>query len=247
MRIIALGDTHGRTNWKSIVRNNDSDKVVFIGDYFDTHEDASADQQISNFKEIIAYKKANIDKVILLVGNHDYHYMRGAGEHYSGFQEWRKTDIQEVLHAALDLDLLQMCHLEGNFLFSHAGVTKTWCDRNFTFASNFKLPDLVEAINEKFKYQPGAFRFTPGTNCSMYGDDITQPPIWVRPRSLFMDKIQGCTHVVGHTTQDEISLGSRDIYPNGIKTSTAGVILIDALGTSGEYLEINNGTPRVAK
>jgi len=39
MRIIALGDTHGRTDWKQITARERFDKVVFIGDYFDTHED----------------------------------------------------------------------------------------------------------------------------------------------------------------------------------------------------------------
>lgn len=128
MKIIALGDTHGRTNWKQITANEKFDKVVFIGDYFDTHEDISPEQQKENFKDIIAYKKANIDKVVLLFGNHDYHYLRTTNETYSGYQRWQKTDIQELLHFAIDAELLQMCFVWHNILFSHAGVTQTWCE-----------------------------------------------------------------------------------------------------------------------
>ena len=51
MKIIAIGDLHGRTLWKYIVSKVDFDVVVFIGDYFDTHENISPVQQIKNFKE----------------------------------------------------------------------------------------------------------------------------------------------------------------------------------------------------
>lgn len=35
MRIVALGDTHGRVLWKEIVaKEKDADKIVFIGELF---------------------------------------------------------------------------------------------------------------------------------------------------------------------------------------------------------------------
>ena len=71
MKIIAIGDLHGRTLWKYIVSKVDFDVVVFIGDYFDTHENISPVQQIENFKELLDYKKQLPEKVVLLFGNHD--------------------------------------------------------------------------------------------------------------------------------------------------------------------------------
>lgn len=36
MKIVALGDTHGRLNWKVIVtKENESDKIIFIGELSD--------------------------------------------------------------------------------------------------------------------------------------------------------------------------------------------------------------------
>lgn len=235
MRIIALGDTHGRTNWMTITAKNDFDKVIFIGDYFDTHENVPPHQQKENFKEIVAFKKANMDKVVLLFGNHDYHYLRTTNEQYGGFQQWQKTDIQEMLHKAIDENLLKMCFIYKDILFTHAGVTKTWCKAN-----NIDTGKIEESINDLFKYQPNAFRFTKGENGSPYGDDITQSPIWVRPKSLYTDKIANYIQVVGHTTQDIITglNGSRKIYTSGMMVETSGVIFIDTLGTSGEYLQI---------
>ena len=35
MKTIAIGDTHGRSQWKDIVKKEkDVDKIIFIGDYF---------------------------------------------------------------------------------------------------------------------------------------------------------------------------------------------------------------------
>lgn len=94
MKIIALGDTHGRTVWKQIVKENGFDKIVFHGDYFDTHERISARQQKENFKGIIAFKKANMDKVILLMGNHDYHYTDAVDEPYGVISRKRKMPFK---------------------------------------------------------------------------------------------------------------------------------------------------------
>lgn len=230
MRIIALGDTHGRTDWKQVTANEKFDKVVFIGDYFDTHEDITPEQQKSNFEDLIEYKKANIDKVVLLVGNHDYHYLRTVNETYSGFQEWHKTDIAEMLHKALDADLMQMCFMMENYIFSHAGITKTWL-KNTGYTGEEPL-ELF--INNLFKYQPLAFRFTSGRNHSPYGDDVEQSPIWVRPNSLLRDRIEGFIQIVGHTTQNKLVI-------------TNDVILIDTLRTSGDYLIWDNFQLSVGK
>lgn len=230
MKIIALGDTHGRTDWKKITTKETFDKVVFIGDYFDTHEDVSPEQQKENFRNIIAYKKANMDKVVLLFGNHDYHYLRTTTETYSGYQQWQKTDIQELLHPAIDAGLLQMCLVVDNLLFVHAGVTKTWVKNNLL---NEGAP-IDHLINALFKYKPNSFRFTSGKNHSPYGDDVEQSPIWVRPYSLQMDRLDGFIQVVGHTTQNRLMI-------------TKDVILIDTLGTSGEYLIYDNSQLRIGK
>ena len=237
MRIIAIGDTHGRTSWKQIIANETFDKVVFIGDYFDTHEKTiSPQQQMANFKDIIAFKEAFMNKVVLLFGNHDFHYLRTTNEHYSGFQNLAKTDIQELLHEAVDKKLLKMCFIHENLLFTHAGLTKTWKQK---MLGNRDVKDLSQEINDLFFYQPNSFKFTSGENYSPIGDDITQSPIWVRPNSLFIDGVEGYIQVVGHTQVSKIELKR--------KTTIKEVVLIDVLGTSGEYLIWNDFRLSVGK
>ena len=166
-----------------------------------------------------------MDKVVLLFGNHEYHYLRTVDETYSGFQRLHKTDIAELIHNALDADLVQMCFIDGNYIFSHAGVTKTWLKN-----TGYNCEDDLETyINDLFKYQPLAFKFTSGVNYSEYGDDICQSPIWVRPNSLYADCLDEYIQVVGHTMQ------------NDIKIIDNKIILIDTIGMSGQFLSIIDG------
>jgi hypothetical protein len=230
MKIIALGDTHGRTHWKNIVaKETDADKIVFIGDYFDTHYDVSVDQQIQNFIDILNFKKENVDKVILLIGNHDFHYLKGAQETYSGYQKFKAVDINEVLEPAVSTGLLQMCYVYEDYVFTHAGLTKTWCENN-----DINLSELEDSVNRRFMSNIESFRFTYGDNFSNSGNDVTQPPIWVRIPSLLKNKLDGYRFVVGHTTIEELTI-------------TDSLIGIDTIGTTGEYLVIIDGEPSAAK
>lgn len=99
LKIIAIGDIHGRKIWEDIVVKNDYDVVVFMGDYFDSKEGISAADQIANFKNILAFKKENPEKVKLLFGNHDFHYHYPI-EWYTGYQVEGGYDIQEILKDA---------------------------------------------------------------------------------------------------------------------------------------------------
>ena len=96
-KLVAIGDIHGRDTWKQIVEQEQPDTVVFVGDYFDSYDIPGIDQ-IHNFKNIIQWKLDNPQcKVVLLVGNHDFHYMSTCNEYYSGFQRDLYIPIGEVL------------------------------------------------------------------------------------------------------------------------------------------------------
>ena len=196
----------------------------------------SGTRQIEIFKEILALKQAEPNKFILLFGNHDFHYIRNIGEDYSGYQYGLAHDIGEVIHYAIDNDLVQMCHLQGEFFFSHAGLTKTWCEK-YLGTRTPNLDVLEQDVNDLFKYQPKCFTFmnNVGENMDMTGDDVTQSPIWVRPMSLKKDMVDGIRCVVGHTQVRQ--LGLNDQFPQ--------IILIDCLGYTDEYLVIEDGIAKI--
>jgi predicted MPP superfamily phosphohydrolase len=235
-KITCIGDIHGSTLWKNIVENEkDSDLFIFIGDYFDTkNTECHGQKQIDNFKDIIDFKINNMDRVILLVGNHDFHYIRGVGETYTGYQGLYAIDIGIVVESAIRDKLIQLCYLEDDYFFSHAGLTKTWVKH--IIAPNNINPlvseVMVNILNDYLRYQPRIFGFNSGPNRSKTGNDITQGPLWVRPYSLMQDMLEEVIFVVGHTQVDNITILEKE-----------KLILIDCL-KQYQYLVINNGKPQ---
>lgn len=220
MKLIAIGDIHGRTAWKQVVNGSKADIIVFIGDYFDAKEPISVAGQIANFRQIVGLKRQEPGSVILLCGNHDYHYLRSSSERYVGFQPLGSIDIADALDDAMRDESIQMAYAHSGVLFTHAGVTKTWLS-----SQGYAGGPIPDFINDLFQFQPGRFRFQMGENQSKTGDDVTQSPIWVRPASLRKDAVDGFIQVVGHTRQAHIIIED-------------GLVLIDALG-SGEYLLVD--------
>jgi len=228
MKTVILGDTHGRPHWKQIVASESPDRVIFIGDYFDSF-DNTAVEQMHNFKEIIDWKQSGQSEVIMLIGNHDYHYMRGVSQYYSGYQSGARPAIEQLLDD--NKQHLQMAYGMNGFIFSHAGVSSDWLQiHGYDNESN-----LIDWINDMWKYKPNVFGFA---GRDPYGDSTISSPIWIRPYSL--QKANRDTlrdqfiQVVGHTTQGKIDTEGK---------STGGrYYYIDTLGTSGEYMIIENET-----
>jgi predicted phosphodiesterase len=241
MKIVGIGDIHGRDIWEKIVEDNqDADKIIFVGDYFDSYDNIPISLQLDNFKNILELKRDNKDKVVLLFGNHDYHYLDivPTKEKYSGYQFVNAFDIKSLINIGLSEGLLQMCYIHDKYLFSHAGVSMKWLKINieeynesFHDLKNSKI--LEETINNYLIYKPDVFKFAMGSNFCFTGDDITQPPIWIRPHSLKQSGLDNYIHVVGHTVQRY-----------GI-TLDGNILLIDAL--PNEYITIIDGTINIIK
>jgi predicted phosphodiesterase len=241
MKTLVLGDTHGRPLWKEIVVYEQPDRVIFIGDYFDSYDDFTAAEQMHNFKEIIEYKETSFTndgtddqrktQVIILVGNHDFHYM-DSSEHYSGYQAGAASGISDLLFS--NMNHLQMAYQMDEYLFTHAGVSHDW----YTYwmeMLHLEGNSVVDNINEMWKASSRPFRFA---GSSPYGDSVWSSPIWIRPKSLHAANRdtflkEQYIQVVGHTQQNQIDTKGK---------STGGrYYYIDTLGTSGEYMVINDG------
>jgi predicted MPP superfamily phosphohydrolase len=69
MRIIAIGDLHGKDCWLTIDPDK-YDKIIFVGDYVDA-SDISREKIVENLEQVIAFKLKHPEKVELLLGNHD--------------------------------------------------------------------------------------------------------------------------------------------------------------------------------
>ncbi len=216
-KTIILGDTHGRTLWKSILeKEKDYDKAIFIGDYLDTHENITGLEQLNNFEAICKFKRESDKEVIMLIGNHDFHYWPSMEDRYSGYQPDMKVAFEGALY--FNRELLQMCHVDqyGN-IYSHAGFTETFVGQRIGSFSE-------RAVNAIWKHKPNTFHFY-YQDWSGCGDDPHQSCIWVRPQSLYRDMIDGI-QVVGHTSV-------KNIKPP--ESGKNGFWLVDCLA-NGQYL-----------
>lgn len=125
-KILIVPDVHGRKFWhKAKEMINSVDKVVFLGDYLDPYpwECISRLDAIKEFEEIIKFKNDNPDKVVLLLGNHDCAYCFDFGS-ASRYDYENEFEIKNLF--STNIGLFRLYFREGNYLFTHAGITRDW-------------------------------------------------------------------------------------------------------------------------
>ena len=220
-RILVIPDVHGRIFWREPVKKyiDTVDKVVFLGDYLDPYkgEEGLADDIYENLMDIIILKLGNMDKVVLLKGNHDQHYASERFEELAGGTRMDHLNWNKYHQTFNDnKDLFQIAHLElvngVPYVFSHAGLTLYWLkkvnenvwdlfDNHISVAD----PDIIERINlldddargQDMLAVIGRYRTLIGEKTgSVLWADIEEHAIPHAPRSYGLDKI---FQVFGHT------------------------------------------------
>lgn len=154
-KLLILPDIHGRTFWEKPCSDIDKyDKIVFLGDYLDPYdfEGITVPEAIDNFKKIIEFKKNNLTKVVLLLGNHDcpYYsidYYKLSSYHCRHSIKYH-DDISKLFQD--NKDLFKLAYAYGDILFTHAGVDPTWyteaCD--IYALLNDSIDDICYKINK---------------------------------------------------------------------------------------------------
>jgi hypothetical protein len=213
---------------------------VFVGDYFDSFTIKGVDQ-INNFLDIIEFKKQSKVPVILLIGNHDYHYYPGIEDSgTSGYQTLMAPSIKHVVSD--NKQYLQAAYQVGEFVFTHAGLSSEWLD---DMVVGWSVDSLDATINDLFRFQPQklAYRSYKQVGSTVYGvggygSETFQGPIWIRPKALMTANKKTLRNqiiqVVGHTPQDTIDIKGK---------STGGrYYFIDTLEYGqNQYLVIKDG------
>ena len=93
MKTVSIGDTHGVAVADVVVNIIDRhDKFIFVGDYVDSFIVDNISMK-KNLLDIIELKKKYPEKVILLWGNHDIHYLLGNKHYCSGYRPEMQYDL----------------------------------------------------------------------------------------------------------------------------------------------------------
>ena len=243
MKTLIISDVHGRDMWKHIIEQEQPDRVVFLGDYFDSIK-IDGTTQLNNFLDILEFKKTSGKDIILLIGNHDIHYYPEISDiGTSGYNHVFSFQFGDIIDQ--NREHLQMAYKMGEFLFTHAGVSEEFMDDEFG-VDGWSVETIDTNLNELFKYQPRKFQFKSSKLDQMsngHGDNTWQSPIWIRPRSLMKanrDYLRKeVIQVVGHTWVERIdkkggATGGRYYFVDTQETSKEYMIITDDIISFGQ-------------
>lgn len=187
---------------------HEEDRVVFLGDYVDPYpwEGILPGEAVKELEDIIALKKRNPDRVVLLLGNHDLGYLD------SYICSCRRDSIRAGRLKQLfedNLDLFDMVHIDTEsgkkVLFSHAGIGEGWVRRRQDIVCADGHTFLPERLNERLhgtKSERGLlFRALADASWYRGGSDPVSSPVWAdvdeyRDGEPLLD---GYYHVFGHS------------------------------------------------
>ena len=127
MKILVIPDIHLRKFWRRAVFENVDkvEKVVFLGDYFDPYDEPNLEKDsILMMQNIIDLKKNEPDKYILLIGNHDCHYIWDEYPQSSRYSMWSDEKYNNIF--CNNLDLFNIAFVQDDVIFTHAGITEEW-------------------------------------------------------------------------------------------------------------------------
>ena len=211
--ITTIGDVHGLTLWEDLVSRSDLD--IFLGDYVDQgrynrqtgrwEKTISNSDIITNLEKIIAHKELNMDKVVLLLGNHDIQYFI-PNMICSGYRAEMKYDLRELFMD--NLHLFQYAYQEGSIMWSHAGLCRQFYHKHIKSHKN-DYETIAETVNRLALDEfPPIFY----VGAARGGYKPTGGPLWLDKRVLESQPLKGYTQIVGHTKVEDIEVHVGEDY-----------------------------------
>lgn len=226
--VTIIPDVHGRTFWKQVINDikDGESPIIFLGDYLDPYEDEMIDfkDAISNFNDIIEFKKENRDRVTLLLGNHDIHYIDDSPDcRSSRYTSWAAEEVKQLICKNIDLFQLILKTEVNNkkFVFSHAGIRSGWL---MQYKDELKVGNYKTAaemlnnlgINELLKdpaYRTSIFDTLSAIPYSRGGISRYGSIVWENvPAYIHETPIDGTIQIFGHTQLVENPVNIHNYY-----------------------------------
>lgn len=218
-KTIAIGDIHGLDKWKAIAERHRGDRIVFLGDYCDPYDEVSREVLLDNLLDIIRLKEERGEDVVLLLGNHDMHYIDDDFPTGTRYDEDMAEELREMFSEKRDL--FQWAYQEGSTLFTHAGITDKWFTQDFKGDRSRNIAEQInnaDAEQVEALYQVGRVR----------GGYFWNPGIfWADRIETEFRPLKGYRQVVGHSKVPNVITEVID--------DTTSITYCDCLSEGGEY------------
>lgn len=207
--MLIIPDVHGRTFWRDAVRSYPELPIIFLGDYIDPYtmyDGIMPDDALEEFVEILEFKKQNMDRVTLLLGNHDVHYictsLRCSRKDYVNQSRIEKLYLE-------NMELFELAHSVRtetmSYLLTHAGVLNGWLENHLPEADSSDAEGLTAILNNTLCDLPTFRRFAAMSlweiPTSRFGDAWYGSPIWADEAEHSMEEnpLSGIYQIFGHT------------------------------------------------
>ena len=215
MKYLFVGDVHNHNyifnDIESLDKKHNFDKIVFMGDFVDDWKTNNYDSQ-QTLLDVLALKKSNPDKYILLVGNHCLSYLGHPCSGHKYEQEYLVSDLLKDNIKYFDLFTVVECG-KRRYVCTHAGITNAYIENVLGGEKNWEY--ILNDFNKDFNKCVSPSAITYLTICSGYrgGSSDFSSFVWCDSRELLKCKDPIIPYqIVGHTPVPEILNIESDDY-----------------------------------
>jgi predicted MPP superfamily phosphohydrolase len=212
MKCLIVGDIHQKIDLVEKHIAGWTDKIIFIGDYFDNFNDTP-----EQAREMADWLKDSLKKEnrIHLMGNHDYYYRVPMGKSgiCSGFTSQKYEIINSILDFS-DWNLIKYFYHEKyedlDYWFSHAGISSHWFRHPVLGISTEIVDKKVQEAQNDIEAQNYESNFAKRINAVDWYRGGRHPRgglLWNHWPTAELHK--GVVQVLGHTTVPKIKIKTK--------------------------------------
>lgn len=200
-KLIIIPDVHGRSFWRKAVEEFPKEEFIFLGDYLDPYgqDGVTVDEAFEGLQDIMSLKESRPDKVTLLWGNHDLHYL------YPDLRGSRYDEENAARNGTLFLKNRNLFQLADErkvagkrYFFTHAGVGRLWIE---SFLPSFPEEEVTaKLLNDSFNL-PSFIGPLSAVSYYRGGPDLYGSCIWadLLEQGEYYNQLESAAQVFGHT------------------------------------------------
>lgn len=217
MEFIVIPELYGNQSWKlTAASKNSYNKIIFLGNYLNFHGTypRNSNVLVKNFEDLIKFASQNKDKVELLIGWNDLHYLWPSEFPTTRRVYTRYDDVVKLFKN--NLSLFKTCYTYRDYLFCNGLITRDWYDSVKDKAHhllNNSYVSLEYTLNGMLNYASTRKLLSQEGYDSLRNNRDFAGPLGTKKSDLYSTPISGFKQVINgpYISEDIIKL---DVFSN---------------------------------